>query len=120
MPAAVDIEDLVDRLRGVDDPREERGLRHSLVDLLFIALVAMVSGPDDAEPGKKRSMAKRRQRCGWDRGFMLSVLAESRYRASPRSIAPTRRSFGWSASPSGVPTRSRAAQASAAEPAAIL
>ena len=49
MSAAVDIEDLVDRLRRVDDPREERGVRHSLVDVLFIALVAMVSGADDAE-----------------------------------------------------------------------
>ena len=36
MAAAVDIGDLLDRLRRVDDPREERGVRHSLVDVLFI------------------------------------------------------------------------------------
>ena len=49
MAVAVDIEELVERLRRVEDPREDRGLRHSLVDVLFIALVAMVSGADDAE-----------------------------------------------------------------------
>ena len=41
--------ELVERLRRVEDPREDRGLRHSLVEVLFIALVAMVSGADDAE-----------------------------------------------------------------------
>jgi hypothetical protein len=44
MAVAVDIEELVWRLLRVEDPREERGLRHSLVDVLVIALVAMVSG----------------------------------------------------------------------------
>ena len=38
-------------------------LRHLVMNLMRTA------------PGKKRSMAKRRQRCGWDRSFMLSVLA---------------------------------------------
>ena len=39
-----DIEHLLDRQRRVEDPREERGLRQSLVDVLFNALVAVVSG----------------------------------------------------------------------------
>jgi len=47
--SASDIQDLLSRLRLVRDPREERGLRHQLVDVLFIALVAMVAGADDAE-----------------------------------------------------------------------
>lgn len=38
-------------------------LRHLVMNLMRTA------------PGKKRSMVKRRQRCGWDRSFMLSVLA---------------------------------------------
>lgn len=48
MAAAVDVEDIVDRLRRVDDPRQERGGRHSLVDVLFLALMAMASGADAA------------------------------------------------------------------------
>jgi predicted transposase YbfD/YdcC len=43
------VEELIERLRSVPDPRSERGKRHALADLLFIALVAMVSGADDAE-----------------------------------------------------------------------
>jgi hypothetical protein len=38
-------------------------LRHLVMNLLRTA------------PGKKRSLVKRRQRCGWDRSFLLSVLA---------------------------------------------
>lgn len=49
MTNAPDVESLLTRLRLVPDPREERGRRHSLVDVLFIALVAMMSGADDAE-----------------------------------------------------------------------
>jgi hypothetical protein len=44
MAVAVDIEDLVERLRRVGDTRDERGWRNSPADVLFIALVAMVSG----------------------------------------------------------------------------
>jgi len=43
------IEGLMSRLRLVKEPRGDRGLRHQLVDVLFIALVAMVAGADDAE-----------------------------------------------------------------------
>lgn len=49
MASATDIEQLLFRLRSVPEPRGERGLRHDLVEVLFIALVAMVSGADDAE-----------------------------------------------------------------------
>jgi predicted transposase YbfD/YdcC len=49
MASGSKIEDLLCRFRLVADPREERGRRHSLVDVLFIAMVAMVSGADDAE-----------------------------------------------------------------------
>jgi predicted transposase YbfD/YdcC len=43
------VESLLTRLRLVPDARDERGRRHDLVEVLFIALVAMVSGADDAE-----------------------------------------------------------------------
>jgi len=33
----------------IDEPRHDRGLRQKLVDILFIALVAMVGGADNAE-----------------------------------------------------------------------
>lgn len=52
-------------------------------------------------------------------GTTLSLATFDSYRASPRSIAPTRRSFGCSSRASAVPTRSNAADASAAEPIAI-
>lgn len=44
-----EIEHLKVLLNGVDDPRYRRGRRHLLVDILFIALAAMLAGADDAE-----------------------------------------------------------------------
>lgn len=44
-----DVDALIERLRGVPDPRSGRGKRHLLSDVLFIALVAMVGGANDAE-----------------------------------------------------------------------
>ena len=43
------MEELLEQLRQVEDPREPKGLRHLLEEILFIALVAMVAGADDAE-----------------------------------------------------------------------
>lgn len=44
-----EIEHLKVLLDGVGDPRDRRGRRHLLQDVLFIALAAMVAGADDAE-----------------------------------------------------------------------
>ena len=49
MASVSDVEGLLARLRLVREPRDERGRRHQLADVLFIALVAMVAGADDAE-----------------------------------------------------------------------
>lgn len=49
MASVSDVEGLLARLRLVSEPRDERGRRHPLADVLFIALVAMVAGADDAE-----------------------------------------------------------------------
>ena len=53
------------RVRAGNAAQNLAVLRHLVMNLMRTA------------PGKKRSMVKRRQRCGWDRGFMLSVLAGS-------------------------------------------
>jgi predicted transposase YbfD/YdcC len=45
----VDVSELRVLLRAVPDFRKARGLRHDLVDVLFLALVATLAGADDAE-----------------------------------------------------------------------
>lgn len=49
MKRAEEIERLKELLSRIPDPRDSQGMRHGLVDVLFIALVAMVAGADDAE-----------------------------------------------------------------------
>jgi len=97
MPPANQVRRLLVFFEEIDEPRDAHGLRHKLVDILFIALVAMVGGADNAEAmqefgeaheswfrrflnllrtasGKKRSIKLRRQRCGWDATFREEVL----------------------------------------------
>jgi predicted transposase YbfD/YdcC len=52
------------RIRAKNGAENMAVLRHLVMSLMRNA------------PGKKRSMAKRRQRCGWDRSFLLSVLLQ--------------------------------------------
>lgn len=66
MADATDIRDLLGRFSLIPDPREDRGLRHRLVDVLFIAMVAMVSGADDAEAMEDFGDANE----AWFRGFL--------------------------------------------------
>jgi predicted transposase YbfD/YdcC len=48
MKKAEEIERLKLMLARIADPRDNQGKRHKLVDILFISLVAMIAGADDA------------------------------------------------------------------------
>lgn len=49
MNRADEIERLKQRLESIGDPRDGHGKRHAFVDILCIALVAMLAGADDAD-----------------------------------------------------------------------
>jgi len=49
MPPTDHLRRLIVFFERIDEPRHNRGRRHKLVDILFIALVAMVGGADNAE-----------------------------------------------------------------------
>ena len=66
MADASDIDDLLVRFSLIPDLWEDWGLRHSLVDVLFIAIVAMISGADDAEAMEDFGEAHEE----WFRGFL--------------------------------------------------
>lgn len=66
MADAHDIRDLLGRFSLIPDPRADRGLRHSLMEVLFIAMVAMVSGADDAEAMEDFGEANEE----WFKGFL--------------------------------------------------
>lgn len=75
MKRADEIERLKQRLESIGDPRDGHGKRHAFVDILCIALVAMLAGCDDADAFEEfGSVALRRKRCGWDLDYLLSVL----------------------------------------------
>lgn len=40
---------LMSVFEDIPDPRKPRGCRHKLVDVLFVSLVAMIAGADNAE-----------------------------------------------------------------------
>lgn len=66
MADAHDIRDLLGRFSLIPEPRADRGLRHSLMEVLFIAMVAMVSGADDAEAMEDFGEANE----AWFKGFL--------------------------------------------------
>ena len=66
MASRSDVEDLLSRIRLMRDPRDSRGKRHHLAEVLFIALVAMVSGANDAEAMEDFGDANE----DWFRGFL--------------------------------------------------
>lgn len=51
------VENLIIRLSILKDPRDSRGLRHRLVDVFAIALLAMICGADDAEDMEEFGLA---------------------------------------------------------------
>lgn len=42
-----DIFDIYDHFKGIPDPRIERGKKHLLAEIIFIAIVSIISGADD-------------------------------------------------------------------------
>jgi predicted transposase YbfD/YdcC len=83
MPARDLYTDLYRMLGEVPDPRSARGLRHHMADVLFIALVAVLAGAEDAEAIEDFGEDNEdwfRERCGLRHGIpaqdtYLRVLA---------------------------------------------